>query len=266
MAPARRAFSQPALVALLLRSGFDLEEVLCNGANFVALVARRSADPSLDGLVEGFHQAGRGNFASARAEFARALSSDRDDIKLEARLGEAEAAFALNDGDGAVRSYFEANKLGAEDGRALSGLARITLATGELSDALGLAADALKRDPTDGSANAAMALAAEQLEHPDAFNAWRIAANLAPDDPDVATGLARVSAARQNYSFAIHALERLRTYGTPLSVNFHVTLGWLLLADGRRNDARVEARYATAISPLHHSITELLQALDNAST
>jgi tetratricopeptide (TPR) repeat protein len=260
-APARRAFSRPALVALLLRSGFELEEVVCSGANFVALVAGRSEDRDLEALVEGFHHVGRGQLAAARGAFSRALCSERKDILLEARLGEAEAAFALNDGDGAVRSYFEANQLADDDGRALSGLARIALVTGEHRDALGLALDALKRDPTESSANAAMALAAEQLEHPDVFNAWRVAANLAPDDPEVATGLARVSAARKNFGFAIAALERLRGYGGQLRVDFHVTLGWLLLADGRRNDASVEARYAEALQPKHEAVAELMRAI-----
>jgi tetratricopeptide (TPR) repeat protein len=139
------------------------------------------------------------------------------------------------------------------------------LATGERRDALGLAVDALRRDPTESSANAAMALAAEQLEHPDAFNAWRVAANLAPDDPEVATGLARISAGRKNYGFAILALERLRGYGGELRVDFHVTLGWLLLADRRRNDASVEARYAEALDPAHPAVAELVQAIQRGA-
>jgi tetratricopeptide (TPR) repeat protein len=260
-APARRAFSEAALVALLLRSGFELDEVKSSNSNFVVLVARRSEDPNLDALVEGFHQAGRGRLAAARVEFSRALCSERANVLLEARLGEAEAAFALNDGDGAVSSYFAANELNAEDGRALSGLSRITLAAGEPRDALGLALDALKRDPTESSAHAVMALSAEQIEHPDAFNAWRMAANLAPGAAEVAIGLARVSASRQNYAFAIHAMERLRSYGGPLAVDFHVTLGWLLLADGRRNDASVEARYAAALAPELEAVAELAEAV-----
>ena len=176
-------------------------------------------------------------------------------------MGEAEAAFAANDGDSAVRCYFEANELSATDGRALSGLAHVALATGEVDDAFRLALDALQRDPTDGSAHTAMALAAEQLSLPDAWNSWRIAVNLAPDDLEVATGLARASAARQNYGFAIHVFERLRGYDTALGLQFHVTLAWLLLADGRKNDAAVEARYAAAIAPDHEAVTELTAAV-----
>jgi tetratricopeptide (TPR) repeat protein len=161
-----------------------------------------------------------------------------------------------------VRCYFEANDLNRNDGRALSGLARVALATGELDDALRLALDSVKRDPTEAAANTVMALAAEQLAHPDAFNAWRVAANLAPDDPDVAAGLARVSASRQNYAFAIQVLERLRGYGNALGIELHVTLGWLLLADGRKNDAAVEARYALTLAPSHEAVIELARATE----
>jgi len=261
LSPARSAFSQASLSHLLLRAGFELEEIAAPGANFVALVALRSADPAIDALVEGFQHAQKNQFHAARAEFARARKSARVEVQLEAILGEAEAAFAENDGDSAVRCYFEANGLSESDGRALCGLSRIALATGELEGALRLALDALQRDPTDASAHTVMAVAAEQISPPDAWNSWRIAVNLAPDDLEVATGLARASAARQNYGFAIHVFERLRGYDNALGLQFHVTLAWLLLADGRKNDAAVEARYAAAIDPGDAAVCELLAAV-----
>jgi SAM-dependent methyltransferase len=262
VAPVSRAFSRLALRHLLLRSGFEVADLDCSGGTFVTLVAGRSADPAIDALAEGFHQAGRAQFTAARTEFARARRSDREDVRLEAILGEAEAAWSEKDGDVAVRCYFEANDLAPADGRALSGLARVALITNELDDALRLAHDSLMGDPTEAAANMAMATAAEQLAHPDAFNAWRVAANLAPDDPEIAAGLARVSAARQNYAFAIQVLERLRGYGNVLGVEFHVTLGWLLLADGRKSDAAVEARYVLGLAPDQEAALELLRATE----
>ena len=262
LAPACRAFSRTALSRLLLRAGFDVDTPLSPSTNFVALIARRADDPSVDALAEGLYQAARGQFSSAAKELARARESARADVQLEALLGEAELALAEGDGDGAVRRYFEANELDNGDGRALSGLAHIALRTGNKDDALRLALDALKREPTELSANAAMAIAAEQLSHPDAFNAWRIAANLAPHDLDVAAGLARVSAARGNFAFAIQVFERLRGYGAALGMEFHVTLGWLLLADGRKRDASVEARFAAVIAPENEAVTELVQAIE----
>ena len=259
--PARRAFSQASLTRLLLRSGFDVEEVAEPGPNFVALIAMRSADPAVDALVEGFQRAHRGQWPAARAALARARQSERVDIKLEAILGDADASFVFNDGDSAVRGYFAANELSESDGRALSGLARVALVTGEVEHALRLALDALERDPTDVLARTAVAVAVEQLSPPDAWNSWRIAANLAPDDLRVATGLARASAARQNFAFAIHVFERLRGYDSALGLHFHLTLAWLLLADGRKSDAAVEARSALAIAPDEPAVTELTAAI-----
>jgi Flp pilus assembly protein TadD/2-polyprenyl-3-methyl-5-hydroxy-6-metoxy-1,4-benzoquinol methylase len=261
LAPAGRAFSQRALQRILLRSGFELETTICDAANFVALVGRRSDDVELAALVEGFQQARRGQFCAARTEFTRASHSSRHEIKLEALLGAAEAAFDSNDGDGAVRCYFEANTLDPSDGRALAGLARVALATGELEDAVGLSIDAIKREPTESAAHASMAIAAEQLGRPEAFNSWLVAVNLAPNDLSFATGLARTSAARGSYAFAIQVFERLRSYGSVLGPDFHVTLGWMLLADGRRNDAGVEARYAAAIAPDEPGVAELVAAV-----
>jgi tetratricopeptide (TPR) repeat protein len=261
-APACRAFSAGSLRRLLLRSGFEVSGDIGNSESFLALVAERSSDPAVNALVDGFYQASRGDFRAAQSEFLRARQSERPEVRLEALLGEAEAAFAGNDGDTAVRCYFEANALDSRDGSALTGLARLALATGQLDDALRLALDAIKRDPTEVTANTVMAIAAEQLAHPDAFNAWRIAVNLAPDDLEIATGLARASAARQNFAFAIQVFERLRGYTHALGVDFHVTLGWLLLAEGRKSDAAVEARYAAAIAPANAALTELAQALE----
>lgn len=259
--PACRAFSAAALRRLLLRTGFEVEELTVKGQSFATVIAHRSRDAALQALLEGFQHIGRGEFDAARDEFLRAGSSDRREVKLEAVLGQAEAALAALDGDAAVRCYFEANALDDQDGRALAGLSRIALLSGENEDALRLALDSVKRDPTDAGANGAMALAAERLAHPDAFNAWRIAANLAPDDLEIATGLARVSAARQNFAFAIQAFERLRGYRNVLGIEFHVTLGWLLLADGRKSDARVEAHYASQLAPSHAAVAELILAL-----
>ena len=264
LAPVSRAFSAAQLQRLLLRTGFEVEDAGGTESSFVMLLGRRSGDRAIEALVEGFQHTSRSRFSAARGEFLRARQTDQPAVKLEAVLGQAEVALAENDGDGAVRYYFEANELDATDSRALAGLAHVALATGEMDDALRLALDALKRDPIEVAAHVALALAAEQLSHPDAFNAWRIAANLAPDDLEIATGLARVSSAQNNFSFAIQAFERLRGYGTALNVEFHVTLGWLLLAEGRKNDASVEAQYAAAVAPAHDAVAELMRAIEAA--
>jgi len=90
--------------------------------------------------------------------------------------------------------------------------------------------------------------------------AWRVAVNLAPDDVGIVTGLGRAAAARGEYHYAICAFDRARAYGDEFGPEFHVTLGWLLLADGRRQDAALEARHAQALSPSDENARELLAA------
>jgi len=44
-------------------------------------------------------------------------------------------------------------------------------------------------------------------------------------------------------------------------VQFHITLGWLLLGAGRKNDAAAEVCHAAAIAPDHTAVGELARAL-----
>jgi Flp pilus assembly protein TadD len=60
------------------------------------------------------------------------------------------------------------------------------------------------------------------------------------------------------------AFERLRKYGDPVGAMFSVTLGWLLLADGRVADAALEARLAAALAPTESAVAELFGAIDQA--
>ncbi len=259
--PVRRAFSVTSLSRLLLRAGFEVTAIVLDSGSFIAVTARRSDDPAVLALSDGFHAGSRGDLQLARASFKKVLPSAAASFQLEARLGEAELAFAVGDGDAAARAFFAANELAPRDERGWTGLSRLALATGQVDEGLRLAEEAVRRDPTEAEPNALGALAAEQLGRANAFAAWRIAANLAPDDVAIATGLARVAAARQNLAFAISVFEHVRDYGDSLAPDFHVTLAWLLLADGRKNDAALEARYAATIGPDTPGIADLMQAV-----
>jgi Flp pilus assembly protein TadD len=163
-------------------------------------------------------------------------------------------------GDVAAKAFFQARELAPNDARALTGLSRIALSIGESEDALRLALDAVRAEPSSALAAATLAIVGERLEHADAFNAWRAAVNLAPDDVGIVTGLGRAAAARGEYHYAICAFDRARAYGDEFGPEFHITLGWLLLADGRRHDAVLEARHAQALSPDDVAARELLAA------
>jgi tetratricopeptide (TPR) repeat protein len=259
IAPARRAFTKQELGAMLARAGFVVDGWLCTAGTFIACVARRIEDPLLGALDSAGTLASRGAFGEARV-LLEETRTERGALALELLLAQGELALAEGLGDVAARAYFRARDLDAEDARALTGLSRIALSVGQGEDALRLAMDAVRAQPASALAAATLAVVGERLEHPEAFGAWRAAVNLAPDDVGIVTGLGRAAAARGEYHYAICAFDRARAYGDEFGPEFHVTLGWLLLADGRRHDAALEARHAQALAPDDLSAQELYEA------
>ncbi len=259
IAPARRAFTKQELGAILTRAGFGVEGWLSTSGTFVACVARRIEDPTLEALNQAGHLATLGRFTEARLLLENARTT-RSALALELLLAQGELAMAERAGDVAARAFFQARELEPQDARALTGLSRISLSIGENANALRLAMDAVRAQPASALAAATLAIVGERLEHPESFNAWRAAVNLAPDDVGIVTGLGRAAAARGEYHYAVCAFDRVRAYGDEFGPDFHVTLGWLLLADGRRHDAALEARHAQAISPEDESARELFEA------
>jgi tetratricopeptide (TPR) repeat protein len=258
-APARRAFTRQDLGAMLARSGFAVEGWLSEGGTFVACVARRIEDDAVLGLERAGELAQLGQFREAR-ELLEGLRTEREALALEVLLAQGELAMAERVGDIAARAFFQARELEPSDARALTGLSRIALSVGEREDALRLAMNAVRSQPASALAAATLAIVGERLEHPDSFNAWRAAVNLAPDDVGIVTGLGRAAAARGEYHYAICAFDRARAYGDEFGPEFHVTLGWLLLAEGRRHDALLEARQAQALAPNDEGARELYEA------
>ncbi len=259
IAPARRAFTKQELGALLTRAGFSVEGWLSTSGTFVACVARRIDDPALEAINQAGSLATEGRFTEAR-QLLEAARTTRPALALELLLAQGELAMAERAGDLAARAFFQARELEPQDARALTGLSRISLSIGEHENALRLAMDAVRAQPASALAAATLAIVGERLEHPESFNAWRAAVNLAPDDVGIVTGLGRAAAARGEYHYAVCAFDRARAYGDEFGPDFHVTLGWLLLADGRRHDAALEARHAQAISPEDESARELFEA------
>jgi tetratricopeptide (TPR) repeat protein len=246
-----------------LRAGLVLDAWLLEAGSFIACVARKVSDAALEALSEA-DRSRSSDPAAARSAYARAALSARVDVRFEAAIGLAELELACGDGDAAVKALFAARDLDAADARALVGLSQISLLTGAAHDALKLALDAIRLDPADAAATAAVAQAATALGHPDAFAAWRLAAGLAPDDAAIATELARLAAERGDYAFGLTVLNRLRQYSDVCSPSLHVTIAWLLIAEGHLADAVLEARTATALDPSDPGLASLWQALAEA--
>jgi tetratricopeptide (TPR) repeat protein len=256
VAPARRAFSRPGLDALLTRAGFHVAAFVASDGTFVACMATTSGDPAWQHLS----RAGRLGSASpdeALAELALAGKSGCRNMQREAHLAAAELLTTCSDGDGAVRAYLAAAQLDPADPRPLAGLALLTLRSGAPEDAFDLAARALRLDPTLPDAARALASAADELSSTEAWNTWRIAQRLAPDDLAISSRVAAHAAERGDYAFGIAAFEKLRAYGDPLPVDYSVTLSLLLAADGRRADALVELDLARAMAPGDPALDEL---------
>lgn len=258
--PQRRAFSVGRLRSLLVRTGFEIDAVICDRVPFVALLATARDRAVADAFATAYARAAAGDLSAALAALGAARASGRSQVEVEVLLAEVELFLAAEDGDRAASACFLARKLAPADARPLVGLGRIALGSAVPSDALHLALDALRHDVTEPTAYALAAIAADALGHPDAFTAWRAAGNLAPDDSVIVGELARSAAARGDHALALASLERLEGYGAVLEAEHHITRAWLLIAAGRRGDAATEARIAAA----KHANPSDLQALEQA--
>jgi tetratricopeptide (TPR) repeat protein len=256
VAPQRQAFSLGSLKQALLRAGYRIEDSTTSGT-FIVL----SATPADLSAGRAFDRAfrARSNRAFDRATEALeplALQA-HSEISREVHLELAELYSERMDGEQASANYLSVLKADGNDAEALSGLAQLTLANGNPQDALGLALRAVELDPSSASAACSLGLAAERFSTGDALRAWQLAANLAPAEPLTLTRLAELASAVGHTELAICALERLRLYHADQSVDFYVTLAWLLLGVGRTQDAKLEAKVAYALAPESPEVQQL---------
>ncbi len=261
LVPHRRAFSVARLRSLMVRAGLDVEAVVLDRVPFVALIGRVDRPAVREAFTHAYALASEGHIAEALVALEPARGTGRAATEVEALLGESELCFALGDGDRAASACFRARELVPNDARPLVGIGRIALAAGSPGEALELALDALRHDPTETSGYVLAALAASELGESDTFTAWRAAGSLAPDDAFVVGELTRQALQRGNHAVALHSLDRLEQYDTALEASHHVTRAWLLIALGRRSEAAVELRIARAKQPTLPELGELELAL-----
>jgi SAM-dependent methyltransferase len=264
--PVRRAFSKRNMVALLARSGYACSGWICDQGSFLACVAEPVFESATERLVEGELAAERGDLTAALAGYRAAERSARTEVQREAVLGQGRVLFAAGDGDGSAKAFLRSREMDPKDSRGLAGLSQIVLASGDAHQALRIAVEAEDLEPTEAEAALALALAADALGLTEAFSSWRVVSRLCPDDPGIATKLARAAAERGDYAFCISVFERLRHYGDALGPAFHVTLAWLLMAQGRRSDAALEAQVAMALAPNDPAVLELWKSIEEERT
>jgi tetratricopeptide (TPR) repeat protein len=249
------------LRSLLVRTGFDVEALICDHVPFIALLARASAPEVREAFAAAHAAAARGQLVEAEQALKAARGRQSSAVELEVLLAESELCLARGDGDGAAAACFRAQELAPNDARSFIGLSRIALAGGGASDALKLALEALRHDATEPAAYAVAGVAADALGHPDVFTAWRAAVNLAPDDAAVVGELARIASERGDHALALTSFERLERYGAPLSAEHHLARGFSLLAVGRRSEAEIEAHLALSKGAADADLEALKRAI-----
>jgi SAM-dependent methyltransferase len=260
-APARRAFSPRALSSLLEAMGFDVDEPLGDAGPFVAFVAHKVHDDGPDHLVAAARAFGDGDVERALAELGRAAESPRTAVRVDALVTLGDVRLALGDGDGAARAFLAARSADPRDPRPAAGLARLTLAMGDVPEALALARIASALDPACSTTACALALALSRQSPSHEVTALRTAAALSPDDEVLAMAFAQTASTAGARKAGIFALERTRRYGERLPAAFHVLLADLLLGEGRRQDAVLEARLAEAVAPADAEVAALWSRL-----
>ncbi len=257
-APARRAFSSLELARLLEVSGFRFAEWVLEDSSFLVCAVTAHED----GVWQILESAER---AVADAEHKRTTSSIQraarqlDELsskaeglahyQTEALLLEARLGWLERSGDRTAEALLSAQRIGSGDARASARLSDLMLEVGAVGDALELALSALRVDPTHPEAAGAFARAVTKLGHHDAFGAWRAAHALSPSDPTVASALAEAAASRGDTGFGIQVFRQVRSYGDRLPADFCLALAWMLEAEGKTADARIEARIARALAP-----------------
>ncbi len=240
--PVRRAFSKQQLVAHLGTAAFEVEHWVCESGPFIAFVARASDVTGVDALHAGQHAVANGDAQVALDGYAQAQKSSNPWVALASILGEAELRALCDDGDGAAGAYIRAMEASKDDARPRAGLSQIALATGEPQDALGLAKMARQLDAAQPEAAWAYACAVQSLAPSDALDAFRLAANLAPDSLPVVARFAEEASARGDHALALWAMDRFRRYGDEPQAAFHASLAKILRAAGRHEDASMELR------------------------
>jgi SAM-dependent methyltransferase len=260
-APARRAFSQKTLQSLLATCGYEVVSWERTDGPFLACVASPFSDPAWEALQRGFGRATGGDLKAAEADFAQVRGANRQAIAVEGWLAEAALGLAERNGDRAIFAFFKSRELAPEDPRPLAGLARISLAMGDVNEASQFAAAAERLDPTDVDVACTLALVAEHAQPPMAKSSWLTASNLAPDSLEIALSFAQAAAQHQQCDLAVWALERVRSYGDDHGTSLHLAIASAMLGAGRRADALLEAQLAEKTNPTDPGVVDLMAQL-----
>ncbi len=212
VSPVRRAFTRSELSQLLELAGWEPVQWLEGESEFVGCLARCRG-----GGVERLLEAGdsacqRGDYDEANAQFEAVTRGGDRVLAREARLRQGTLFEELGMFGEACACYFEVKASAPEEPRGRALLARLLARLGRGFEALELARSAVELDPANRIAITCLAAVAEEIEHPEALSAWRIAHALAPDNAAAGGALAQHLVHAGEAAEAEEVLERVKSY------------------------------------------------------
>lgn len=233
--PARRAFSVPALASMLVRCGFEVDDIELH-SGLLCAVTHPIRDPACAWLARA-EQAYTEHQTQLLLDLCSEIrKSSNLALRAEAALLESRLRFDLEQRDRAIAALSDARALAPNDPRPVAGLARLALTTGNMSQAQSLAEAALLADPLDWSSVVTAALA-HSLERPRlALPLFRYANRLAPDSPLIGQMALLAAQADGEMAQSLEILELLSQYGEgSRDTDDHVALSCLLNSAQRQS-------------------------------
>jgi len=263
--PARRAFSVSALEGLADAAGFRVAAWTSRAGTFLACTLVAVEDDGAKALEQGAMAMSAGDAEAARESYERAAASPHRGVQREAALAMADLHYAMREGDLACAAYMRAHEIDSADPRPLAALAQLLCEAEDIKTAARFAQEAVALEPADAGAQVAMAVVLEAASAQNSLESWRKASSLAPDQSEVVSRYATLALGAGDATSALLALDRARSFGEDDGPSLNIVLTRVLLALGRKADAKGEASLAKAKAPDHPAVLALLAEVDAAS-
>jgi SAM-dependent methyltransferase len=262
VAPARRAMTPQRLHALLECAGFRVER--CGPVGGV-VVAEATAITSEDAEhLEGAEAFVRAGDAVAALGLLEKVGATKPlNVYVQATLDAVDILVAQSRADDACARILAALRRHPDEPRCLAALSQFMVAAGETGEAKRLAERAHRQSPLDPSVLAALAIAEQATREAEATKTWRRAHNLSPDVVEIVLPAAAHALEVGHAGLAERMLNRCMSYDGNTRPETLVMRARVLLALGRREDAKLDARLAVAADGYNQEAKALVAALEN---
>jgi predicted Zn-dependent protease len=185
-------------------------------------------------------------------------------VRVQATLDAVDILVAEGRADDACARLLALLRQHPDEPRCLATLSQFMVAAGESSEAKLLAERAHRQSPLDPSVLAALAIAEQATREPEATKTWRRAHNLSPDVVEIVLPAAAHALEVGHAALAERMLNRCMGYEGNTRPDTLVMRTRVLLALGRREDAKLDARLAVAADPRNAEAKALVAALEKA--